>query len=72
MIPCLVSLLFMIATLNCFLRLAHTAMALTVYCAIVATTVRLLQILLSLALLVLILMNLGQSPARPVMQDIHV
>lgn len=71
MIPCLVSLL-LIVTLNCFLRLAHTATALTVHCVIVATTVRLLQMLLSLALLVLILMNLGQSPARPVMQDIHV
>ena len=64
--------LLLIETLNYFLRLAHTAMALTVYCAIVATTVRLLQMLLNLALWVLILMKLGQSPARPVMQDIHV
>lgn len=53
-------------------RPGHTAMALTVYCAIVVTTVRLLQMLLSLVLLVLILMKLGQSPARPVMRDIHV
>ena len=59
-------------TLNCFLRLGHTAMALTVYCVTVVTTVHLLQMLLSLALLVLILMKLEQSPARPVMQDIHV
>jgi len=53
-------------------RLGHTAMALTVYHVTLDTTVRLLQMFLSLALMALILMELGQSPVRPVMLDIHV
>lgn len=65
--------LSLIVTLNfCFLRSGHTVMDLTVYHVTLVTTVRLLQMLRSPALLALILMKLGQSPARPVMQDIHV
>ena len=47
-------------------------MAPTVYHVTLVTTVRLLQMFLSLALMALILMKLGQSPVRPVMLDIHV
>lgn len=47
-------------------------MALTVYHVTLVTTALLLQMLLSPAQMALILMKLGQSPARPVMQDIPV